>query len=188
MLWARRASPVAVAIGAICVVTAILWYTGRIGVCPHDPVFFFLFPVTLVAIRYGSAPAFLAILASFACADFFLYDPLYTLDICSRAELGDLGFFSMLAALAVKAASQLSRQLPTPPTKGNHPLMATTTDAFVRVAWRLIRGLGRILAIYLPRVTLLPPRPNSTPGPGAVPHAAARARAIRGRSGRSDWL
>jgi K+-sensing histidine kinase KdpD len=141
MLSARWASAVAVSIAAICILTAILWYTGRIGVCPHDPVFFFLLPVTLVALRYGAAPAFLAILASFACADFFLYDPLYSFDICSRAELGDLGFFSMLAALAVKAASQLSRPLPTPPAKGNHPLIAITTDAFVRVAYRPIRSL-----------------------------------------------
>ncbi len=105
---ARSALPVAVAVAVVCVLTAILWYTGRIGVCPHDPVFFFLLPVTLVALRYGTAPAIVAILASFACADFFLYQPLYTLDICSRAELGDLTIFSVLAALSVKAASELS--------------------------------------------------------------------------------
>jgi K+-sensing histidine kinase KdpD len=109
MRMMRWASPVAVSIALVCVLTAILWYTGRFGICPHDPVFLFLLPVTLVAFRYGTAAALLTILVSFACADFFLYQPLYTLNICSRAELGDLVFFSILALFSVKAASQLFR-------------------------------------------------------------------------------
>lgn len=107
MSLGRWAPPVAVAIAIVCILTAILWYTGQVGVCPHNPVFFFLLPVTLVAFRYGAAPALLTALASFACADFFLYQPLYTIDICSRAELGDLSFFAVLALLSVKVVSQL---------------------------------------------------------------------------------
>lgn len=109
-MWLPRwASTIAVAIAMIGILTAILWYSGQIGICPRDPVFFFLLPVTLVAFRYGAAPAFIAVVVSFACADFFLYQPLYTLSICSRAELGDLTFFSVLAVLSIKAVTQLSR-------------------------------------------------------------------------------
>jgi K+-sensing histidine kinase KdpD len=111
-MWAGRwAPPVAVTVGVVSALTAMFWYTGRTGLCPHDPVFFFLIPVVLVAIRYGTAPALLAVIVSFACADFFLYSPLYTLNICSRAEFGDLSFFSVLAVLSIAAAGKLCRPL-----------------------------------------------------------------------------
>lgn len=123
MSLGRWASPVAVAIAFVCVLTATLWYTGQIGVCPHDPVFFFLLPVAFVSFRYGAAPALVTALASFACADYFLYQPLYTLDICSRAELGDLTFFSVLAVLSVKAISEVVR----PSANHRSPRSATSS-------------------------------------------------------------
>jgi K+-sensing histidine kinase KdpD len=114
-MWSGRwIRPVATTLAAVSVLTAIFWYTGRTGVCPHDPVFFFLIPVVLVAIRYGTAPALIAVLVSFGCADFFLYSPLYTFNICSRAELGDLSFFSVLAVLAITAVHNLYRPLHSP--------------------------------------------------------------------------
>jgi K+-sensing histidine kinase KdpD len=107
-MWVvRRGIPVAVSLAIVCALTATLWYVKLATARPHNPAFFYLLPITLVAIRYGSAPALLGVFTAFACADFFLYDPLYTFNICSRVELGDLIFFVVLAVAAVKSISQL---------------------------------------------------------------------------------
>jgi hypothetical protein len=42
-----------------------------------------------------------------ACADFLSYDPLYTLDVSSRLEFGDLACFTFLALIGVKCGSEL---------------------------------------------------------------------------------
>jgi K+-sensing histidine kinase KdpD len=104
-----RALPAAVSITAIAVITAILWYLKLTTASPHDPVFFYLLPIVVIAIVYGSRPAWLGVVAAFACADFFLYDPLYSFDISSRVEFGDLTCFSLLAMIGVKCAVELFR-------------------------------------------------------------------------------
>jgi K+-sensing histidine kinase KdpD len=104
-----RAIPAAVTLAVVSVITAILWYLKVATASPHDPVFFYLLPLMLVAILYGSRPALLGAVTAFACADFFLYDPLYSFDICSRAELGDLSCFALLALIGVKCTSELFR-------------------------------------------------------------------------------
>jgi K+-sensing histidine kinase KdpD len=58
---------------------------------------------------YGSLPALLAVFTAALCADFFLYDPIYSFDISSRVEFGDLTCFSLLALITVKCASELFR-------------------------------------------------------------------------------
>lgn len=104
-----RAVPAAVSITAVAVVTAILWYLKLTTESPHDPVFFYLLPIIAIAIVYGSGPAFLGAFAAFLCADFFLYDPLYSFDITSRMEIGDLTYFSLLVIIGVKCAVELFR-------------------------------------------------------------------------------
>jgi K+-sensing histidine kinase KdpD len=104
-----RVIPVAVSLTVVSVMTAILLYLKLETVWLHNPVFFYLLPITLVAIYYGSLPALLGAFAAFACADYFLYDPLYSFDISSRAELGDLACFSLLAIFGVKCARELFR-------------------------------------------------------------------------------
>jgi hypothetical protein len=54
-------------------------------------------------------PALLAVFTAAACADFFLYDPIYSFVISSRVEFGDLTCFSLLALITVKCASELFR-------------------------------------------------------------------------------
>ncbi len=54
-------------------------------------------------------PALLAVFTAAACADFFLYDPIYSFDISSRVEFSDLARFSLLALITVKCASELFR-------------------------------------------------------------------------------
>jgi K+-sensing histidine kinase KdpD len=104
-----RAVPAAVSVAAVAVITAILWYLKLTTASPHDPVFLYLPPIVVIAIVYGSRPALLGALAAFACADFFLYDPLYSLDISSRVEFGDLTCFSLLALIGVKCVVELFR-------------------------------------------------------------------------------
>jgi K+-sensing histidine kinase KdpD len=106
-----RAVPATVSLAVVFGVTAILWSVRLANVNLHDPVFFYVLPVTVLAIAYGSGPALLGVLAAFVCADYFLYEPLYTFDISTRVELGDLGCFSLLALSGVKCASTLFRPL-----------------------------------------------------------------------------
>jgi two-component system, OmpR family, sensor histidine kinase KdpD len=104
-----RAVPAAVSVTVVAVITAILWYLKLTTASPHNPVFFYLLPIVVIAIVYGSGPALLAVFAAFACADYFLYDPLYSFDISSRVEFGDLTCFSLLAVVGVKCAVELFR-------------------------------------------------------------------------------
>ena len=102
-----RTAPLAVSIAVIATVTAILWYAKVEQFGPDNPVFFYLLPITAVALLYGRLPALIGVIAAFVCADFFLYDPLYSLDIYSRAEFGDLSCFLLLAMIGIKCATKL---------------------------------------------------------------------------------
>ncbi len=120
-MWIVKGTvPVAVSLSFVCVVTAVLWYLKLATAGPDHPVFFYLLPIALVTILYGSLPALLGVFTAAACADFFLYDPLYTFDISSRVELGDLACFAMLAIIGVKCASELFRpsaKIPAPKSR-----------------------------------------------------------------------
>jgi K+-sensing histidine kinase KdpD len=103
-----RAIPAAISLTAVAVVTAILWYVGpEFGL--RDPVFFYVPLIIVVALVFGRGPALLGVCAAFICADYFLYDPLYSLVIASRSELGDLACFSVLTLIGVKCVGELFR-------------------------------------------------------------------------------
>jgi K+-sensing histidine kinase KdpD len=102
-----RGIPFAVSVAVICIVTAALWYAKLATAGPHDPVFLYVLPIMVLAICFGKWPALVGIFAAFACADFFLYDPLYTLGIYSRAEFADLFIFAALAGVTVTSVSHL---------------------------------------------------------------------------------
>jgi K+-sensing histidine kinase KdpD len=101
----RASVPVGVSLVVISAITAALWYFKVAG--PDHPVFFYLLPIAVVMIFYGSLPALLCVAAAAACADFFLYDPIYSFVISSRAEFGDLACFTFLALIGVKCTSEL---------------------------------------------------------------------------------
>jgi K+-sensing histidine kinase KdpD len=117
-----RAIPVAISLTVIAVITAILWYLQLTTFSVRDPVFFYVLPITVVAIVYGRGPALLGVCAAFICADYFLYEPLYSLNIASRGEFGDLACFSLLALIGVKCVGELFR-----------PAARTTRSRFRRV-------------------------------------------------------
>jgi|SRR5579863_3422147 K+-sensing histidine kinase KdpD len=104
-----RGLPVAISLTVIAVVTAILWYLKLSAFSLRDPVFFYVLPIIVVAIVFGRVPALLGVGAAFFCADYFLYDPLYSLDISSRVEFGDLACFSLLALMGVKCVAEVFR-------------------------------------------------------------------------------
>jgi len=105
----RQAIPIAVSLAIVCSVTAVLWYLRIAGAGPHHPVFFYLLPIALVAIVYGSLPALLCVSAATACAAYFLYDPAFSFRVANHLEIGDLVFFAILALIGVKCAEELLR-------------------------------------------------------------------------------
>ncbi len=109
MRMVRRAVPVAVSLAVVCLVTAVLWYLKLAGDGLLHPVFFYLLPIALLAILYGSLPALLCASAATACAAYFLYDPLYSFHVANRLEVGDLVFFVVLALIGVKCTGELLR-------------------------------------------------------------------------------
>lgn len=113
MRMVRRAMPVAVSLGAVCLVTALLWFLKESGAGLHHPVFFYLLPIALLAMLYGSLPAMLATFAATACSAYFFYDPPYSFQVSNTLEIGDLVCFVVLAAIAAKCTRELLR----PPAK-----------------------------------------------------------------------
>ena len=67
MQLVKAALPVTVALAVVSAVTAVLWYSKLATYGPDHPVFFYLLPIALVAILYGSYPA---LLGAFAAAAF----------------------------------------------------------------------------------------------------------------------
>jgi K+-sensing histidine kinase KdpD len=114
MSTVTRVLPAAISLTVVAVLTAILWYLKASPLGLRDPVFFYVLPIVLVAIIYGRGPALLGVCAAFLCADYFLYDPLYSLDISSRVEFGDLACFSLLALIGVKCVGEVFRPLVKP--------------------------------------------------------------------------
>lgn len=120
----RASVPIAVSLAVVSVVTAALWYFRLAMTGPDHPVFFYLLPIALVMIFYGRFPALLCVATAAACADYFLYDPLYSFDISSRVEFGDLACFTFLALIGVKCTSELfwrSTNLPGPKSRFGRP-------------------------------------------------------------------
>jgi K+-sensing histidine kinase KdpD len=122
MNFIRAFVPAALSLAIMSAITAALWYFKVEG--PAHPVFFYLLPIALVMIFYGSVPALLCVVTAAACADFFLYDPIYSFVISSRVEAGDLACFTFLALIGVKCTSELfwrSSDLPAPKSRFSRP-------------------------------------------------------------------
>jgi K+-sensing histidine kinase KdpD len=103
----KRAMPAAIALAVVSAITLVLWYSKLTAFGPEHPVFFYLLPIALVTILYGRWPALLGVFTAAICADYFLYDPIYSLAIDTRVEAGDLACFMLVALLGVKCACEL---------------------------------------------------------------------------------
>jgi K+-sensing histidine kinase KdpD len=117
MRFVKGAFPFVVTLAVVAAVTAILLYFKLAGVGPHHPVFFYLLPIALVAILFGSWPATLFAVTAILCGAFFLYDPIYSLRVTNPLEYGDLICFAVLALMAVKCTVELLRPVKAPATR-----------------------------------------------------------------------
>jgi K+-sensing histidine kinase KdpD len=110
----RRATPVAVVIAVVAIVTAILWLFRILAVGPQHLVFFYLLPIALVATLYGSLFVMLYGITATLCAAFFLYEPLYSFYVTSPLDIGELVWFVALALISAKCAADLLQPLSLP--------------------------------------------------------------------------
>src|SRR5215469_17727312 len=101
--------PVAVPLFLIAAVTAILWQVNVSTGGSHRLVYFYLFPVALIAALYNGRLAVLCTAIALVCADYFLQEPLYSLANDNPLEYGDLIWFAVLAATAIKFIRVLVR-------------------------------------------------------------------------------
>ncbi len=90
----NRATPVAVVLAIVAVVTAILWLFRSPIVGPQHLVFFYLLPTAVVATFYGGLPAMLCAVAATLCV-----------------EVGELICFVGLALIGAKCAADLLQPL-----------------------------------------------------------------------------
>jgi K+-sensing histidine kinase KdpD len=112
----RRAAPVALVLGVVLGVTAVLWFIRVSAVGPQHLVFFYLLPIALIATLYGSLAAMLYGIAATLCAAFFLYDPLYSFYVTSPLDVGELVCFVGVALIGAKCAADLLQpQVALPP-------------------------------------------------------------------------
>jgi K+-sensing histidine kinase KdpD len=101
--------PIAVSVGLISAVTAILWRINTIAVGLPGLVYIYLFPVALIAALYNGRLALLGAAVALICADYFLQKPVYSLANDNPLEYGDLFVFALLAVTAIKFVRVLAR-------------------------------------------------------------------------------
>jgi K+-sensing histidine kinase KdpD len=94
--------PIAVSVGLVLTVTAVLWRVNATATGSHHLVYIYLFPVALIAAVYNGRLAVIATAIAMICADYFLQKPLYVLGSDNPLEYGDLFVFAVLAVTAIK--------------------------------------------------------------------------------------
>jgi len=105
----KGAVPTVAALAIVSAMTAVLWLIKLGATGPQHLVFFYLLPTAVVGMLYGGLPAMLCTVAATACAAFFLYDPLYSFEVSSARDLGELVWFAGLALLGAKCTAELLR-------------------------------------------------------------------------------
>jgi K+-sensing histidine kinase KdpD len=105
----KRAEPIAAAVIAALLATAVLWLVRETLSGEPHLVFFYLLPMVLVAIFYGIPSAIVCVVAASVCAAFFLYDPVYSFYVSDPLDLGELICFVGLALIGAKCTADLLR-------------------------------------------------------------------------------
>ena len=93
--------PVAVSVGLVLAVTAVLWYINSTAAGSYHLVYIYLFPVALIAALYSGRLALLSSALAVICADYFVQKPLYIFGNDNPLEYGDLFCFALLAITAL---------------------------------------------------------------------------------------
>jgi len=117
----KTALPVTVALVVVSAVTAVLWYSELTTFGNRlNPVFFYLLPIALVTIVYGSYPALLCVSRRRHAPTIFSTTQSTASTSPTRVEAGDLACFTFLALIGVKCASELfwrSAEMPAPKSR-----------------------------------------------------------------------
>jgi K+-sensing histidine kinase KdpD len=107
----KWAAPLAVVLAFVSAVTAILWFVKSAALGPQHLVFYYLLPTAIVATFYGSLPAMLYAIVATLCAEYFLYEPVYSFYVTSALDAGELICFVGLALIGAKCAADLLQPL-----------------------------------------------------------------------------
>jgi K+-sensing histidine kinase KdpD len=105
----KGVSPIAVSVGSVLAVTAVLWHINSTAAGSYHLVYIYLFPVALIAALYNGRLALLGTAIALICADYFLQKPLYIFGNDNPLEYGDLFVFALLAVTAIKFIRVLVR-------------------------------------------------------------------------------
>jgi K+-sensing histidine kinase KdpD len=105
----KGVSPIAVSVGLVLAVTAVLWHINSTAAGSYHLAYIYLFPVALIAALYNGRLALLGTAIALICADYFLQKPLYIFGNDSALEYGDLFIFALLAVTAIKFIRVLVR-------------------------------------------------------------------------------
>jgi K+-sensing histidine kinase KdpD len=106
----KRAEPVVVALAVTSLTTAVLYALRQMFGDEEHLVFFYLLPMALVAVLYGSRSAMICVAAASVCAAYFLYNPVYSFYVSNPADLGELICFAGLALIGAKCTADLLRR------------------------------------------------------------------------------
>jgi K+-sensing histidine kinase KdpD len=112
----KQATPLAVSLAIILIVTAVLYYFNN-AQHQHHLVFFYLFPTALVAMIYGSVLSMLCAIAATLLATFFLYDPIFSFYVSDPRDVGELIIFATTGLIGAKCIAELMRS-PEKPSQG----------------------------------------------------------------------
>jgi K+-sensing histidine kinase KdpD len=107
-LW-KRIAPIVVPLLIIIAVTEVLYFFKDVAHARHL-VFFYLLPTAFVAMLYGSVLSMICAIDATLVADFFLYDPGYTLYVSDARAAGELFLFALTALIGAKCTAELARQ------------------------------------------------------------------------------
>ena len=91
----------------VTVITLIMIASGDYFVRDHL-IFFYLFPITGIAMYFSSTPALVTSLGS-AIAAAYIFPPAYSFRMSEPLQVAELFIFCMLALIASKASSRLLR-------------------------------------------------------------------------------
>jgi K+-sensing histidine kinase KdpD len=93
---------------SIAVITAIMMTLSDYFVRDHL-IFFYLLPITGIAMYFSSTPAVVALITSVAGTTYFLFPPKFSFRIDEPLQVVELLLFSIFAFVASKASSRLMR-------------------------------------------------------------------------------
>ena len=100
--------PALLGLMAVIAITAIMMTLREYFVKDHL-IFFYLLPITGIAMYFSSTPAVVALITSVIGAAYFLFPPIYSFRIDEPLQIVELLIFSMFAFVAAKASSRLMR-------------------------------------------------------------------------------